>query len=540
MNPFQPKRFTRQPQHPVRLDKASTVRLALNGAAPELKTNIGSKATTPWGIALVSAVDNAFQFPRDLVLQNANVVTVQALLYAPVAPSGSGPTKLFGTRGTTAGDGNRRGWEVGLDGGSLVEAQLQVMDSAGSRSTTISATGYTGADVTAKPLWATFQIIRTPGTSTDLSVWLKTSGLAETTGTATVAVPFGDDTTLLNFPEVCGQFAGSSVQSDYQVLSCTARLGLSSPASRQAFYANPWQAFIDQPRLPWFADAAGGATDTPVNPAVGTVAITGYAPTLAQTANQALTPVVGSVGITGYAPTILQPQAITAGAGTITLTGYAPTVTQGITTSIVPAVGSLALTGYAPSVAQSVNQAITPAAGTLALTGYAPTLTQTANQGLLPAAGVMSITGYAPTVTQAATSPNLTPDVGQITITGYAPSVTQSGQQASGGFFEVPQVKRRRSVKEERELLGIIPREAKQIIQAVARASVVADKTDDQAARQLAARLEQQDIEAKARYTEFMQKERDRILSRDIERALRIKQRQAELDDEESAVMLLM
>jgi hypothetical protein len=259
--------------------------------------------------------------------------------------------------------------------------------------------------------------------------------------------------------------------------------------------ANPWQLFLDQPRLPWVAEAAGGSTDTPINPGVGALALTGYAPTLAQTANQALTPGVGSIGVTGYAPTI----------------------TQGVTTDIAPGVG------------------------TLALTGYAPTLAQTANQALVPDAGVMSITGYAPTITQAATSPNLTPDVGQITITGYAPLVTQSGQQDSGGFFEVPQVKRRRSVKEERELLGIIPREVKQVIQAVARASVVADKTDDQAARQLAARLEQQDIEAKARYTEFMQKERDRILSRDIERALRIKQRQAEMDDdEESAVMLLM
>lgn len=210
-------------------------------------------------------------------------------------------------------------------------------------------------------------------------------------------------------------------------------------------------------------------------------------------------------------------------------------------TPINPDVGSIAITGYAPTIAQTANQALTPGVGSVAITGYAPTLAQTANQSISPATGTLTITGYAPVVTQAATSPNLTPDVGQITITGYAPLVTQSGQQASGGFFEVPQVKRRRSIKEERELLGIIPREVKQVIQAVARASVVADKTDDQAARQLAARLEQQDIEAKARYTEFMQKERDRILSRDIERALRIKKRQAELDDdEESAVMLLM
>jgi len=119
-----------------------------------------------------------------------------------------------------------------------------------------------------------------------------------------------------------------------------------------------------------------------------------------------------------------------------------------------------------------------------------------------------------------------------------APPVAES---YSGGFYEVPQVPRRRSVREERERLGIITREVKQIVMAVARASVVADKTDYQAAQQLAQRLEQQDIEARARYVEFMQQERDRILSRDIERALRIRRRQYEIDeDEREAEMLLM
>ena len=116
-----------------------------------------------------------------------------------------------------------------------------------------------------------------------------------------------------------------------------------------------------------------------------------------------------------------------------------------------------------------------------------------------------------------------------------------AAEQASGGFYEVPQVRRHRSVREERERLGIFPRAVKQIVLAVARASVVADKTDDQAARQLAQRLAQQDIEAQARYVEFMQQERDRLLTRDIERALRIRRRQYELDeDEREAEMLLM
>lgn len=52
---------------------------------------------------------------------------------------------------------------------------------------------------------------------------------------------------------------------------------------------------------------------------------------------------------------------------------------------------------------------------------------------------------------------------------------------------------------------------------------------------------QQQDIEATARHVEFMNAERDRILSRDIERALRIRRRQMEMDeDEREAELLLM
>lgn len=181
---------------------------------------------------------------------------------------------------------------------------------------------------------------------------------------------------------------------------------------------------------------------------------------------------------------------------------------------------------------------INPGSGAIALTGYIPSVGQSAHQTLTPAAGSLAITGYAPAISQPQA---ITLGAGALVITGYAPSVVQSDTQASGGYFEVPRVPRRRSVKEERERLGIIPREVKQIMQAVARASVVADKTDAQAEQQLAARLAQQDIEAKARYVEFMQQERDRILTRDIDRALRIRKRQAEIEEDDwDAEMLLM
>jgi hypothetical protein len=105
---------------------------------------------------------------------------------------------------------------------------------------------------------------------------------------------------------------------------------------------NPWQIFKSQSRRIWVASTG---TDTPVNPGVGTIAITGYAPSIAQTANQAITPNVGNIVITGYAPTISQPQAVNPGVGSLTITGYAPTVTQNVDVPINPGVGTIAITG---------------------------------------------------------------------------------------------------------------------------------------------------------------------------------------------------
>ncbi len=162
-------------------------------------------------------------------------------------------------------------------------------------------------------------------------------------------------------------------------------------------------------RVNWFAQVANAAQS--VVPSVGSIAITGYAPTVARTANQATAPGVGS----------------------LTITGYAPTVSQNVNTDVAPNVGAIALTGYAPTVAQTVNQTVLPGAGSIAISGYAPDVVQTANQAVLPGVGSLFITGYAPTVVQASASTSVTPDVGAITITGYAPTVTQTGQTQSGG-----------------------------------------------------------------------------------------------------------
>ena len=61
------------------------------------------------------------------------------------------------------------------------------------------------------------------------------------------------------------------------------------------------------------------------------MSLTGYAPTIGQTANQSITPNIGPLLITGYAPSVVQAQGspnITPDAGTLTIVGYAPTIEQ--------------------------------------------------------------------------------------------------------------------------------------------------------------------------------------------------------------------
>jgi hypothetical protein len=153
-------------------------------------------------------------------------------------------------------------------------------------------------------------------------------------------------------------------------------------------------------------------------------------------------------------------------------------------------------------------------------------------EALASSQGTMGIVGD---VTVALTGQSMTVSLGVMGVIGAAQ------ETYSGGFFELPRMKRVRSVEEERERLGIIPKKVKQIIKAVAAASVQEVKTDDQAERQLAQRLAAQDIEAQARFAEFMRAERDRLLSRDIGIALRIKAKQeADDEDEREVEMLLM
>lgn len=114
-------------------------------------------------------------------------------------------------------------------------------------------------------------------------------------------------------------------------------------------------------------------------------------------------------------------------------------------------------------------------------------------------------------------------------------------QSNSGGFYEVPQVKRHRTVQEERKLLGIVPKRVQQVIETLAEASIAAEKSDTQAGWLLQTALAKQDIQAKPQYEALMQQERDRILSRDLQLALALRAKwKADQEDEDRAIEFLL
>lgn len=107
-------------------------------------------------------------------------------------------------------------------------------------------------------------------------------------------------------------------------------------------------------------DTGGGATTTTVSPAAAALMVTGYAPSVAQTANQAVSP---------------------APAGLI-VTGFAPMVTQTSGNAISPTPAALVVQGYAPLIEQTRTLEVSPAPAGLVVQGWAPTITQTGTQPL--------------------------------------------------------------------------------------------------------------------------------------------------------------
>jgi len=107
---------------------------------------------------------------------------------------------------------------------------------------------------------------------------------------------------------------------------------------------------------PYSADRTlAGSSDTALTPGVVALTLTGYAPTVSQTANVTLTPGVVALTLTGYAPTVTQTTGLNLvpNPASLVLTGYSPTVTQTVTFEFIPGVLGLSLVGYAPTVTQT-------------------------------------------------------------------------------------------------------------------------------------------------------------------------------------------
>lgn len=196
-----------------------------------------------------------------------------------------------------------------------------------------------------------------------------------------------------------------------------------SDAEMRSLSDNPWQLFVDPDDV--YDNYATPATGSSVAPGTAALALTGYAPSVAQSANRSASPAVGSLAITGYAPSVSQPIAIAPGAGSLALTGFAPGVSRTANQGVAPGAGGVVLTGFTPSVTQSAITNVAPQACALGLAGYAPSIAQTQNISISPAAAALAITGFAPSVARTA---NLArqPSAGGLVLTGYGPVVSQA------------------------------------------------------------------------------------------------------------------
>lgn len=94
-------------------------------------------------------------------------------------------------------------------------------------------------------------------------------------------------------------------------------------------------------------------------------------------------------GAYSEAPYAAQPEAdvtnasVEPGVGALTITGYAPTVTAEQFATVEPGVGALVVTGFAPTITATASPTVEPGVGALTITGYAPTVSTGTLRGRL-------------------------------------------------------------------------------------------------------------------------------------------------------------
>lgn len=161
--------------------------------------------------------------------------------------------------------------------------------------------------------------------------------------------------------------------------------------------------------------------DTPVDPGVGSITLTGPAPTLAQP--QQINPGVGVLTLLGPVPLVAQPTFADPGSGDLTLTGPPPLIEQ--THQALPGVGSIILLGAPPTIFRDTNG--DPEPGILTLTGPAPTVVQSINGVIfLPIPPAIFLVGPRPTISQTSGAREVLAGVGSLQLLGFPPSITQS------------------------------------------------------------------------------------------------------------------
>ena len=247
MGLFLPQRWKRQPQGPVRVDRSNPLGARASGIyTPSVRVaQPGTVVATPIGLAATGNTDQTFLLQRDAAFQSADVVSVFCYLIL-LRTSGS-PSNIFATRGTDGGNGNRRGFELGIRAGSFINSFTQFIDSTGNRdggNEAGDAATY-GSDWVGVPLSVVFDVSRDT-LSRHTTRFRRAGSAVEALATGTSTTVYGSDTPGVNAPRVVGSTAGASGVSDVQLAIAFWQIGASTATQRAAWFDNPWQILAPQ------------------------------------------------------------------------------------------------------------------------------------------------------------------------------------------------------------------------------------------------------------------------------------------------------
>lgn len=258
------------------------------------------------------------------------------------------------------------------------------------------------------------------------------------TGSANTVVGFGPTAAINastaaparnsgNYNLRLGADAQNSRSSNCQVLFAAAYNRALSTDEGRAVLLNPWQLLESPARLVVTDVPAGGAV---LVPAAATLALNGPAPTLAQTANQALSPAPAALVLAGPAAALARTanQNLTPTAGALVLSGPGATLAQTANVSLTPAAAALTLSGPAPTISQTAGVNLTPGSAALIIAGPAPTLTRTANVALVPGAAALVLAGPATSLSQGG-AVNLSPAPAALTLSGPVAALARTANQ---------------------------------------------------------------------------------------------------------------